>query len=81
MCERVYQVTIAKVDVFSDAVLCMGVMRGDQNAAWMNKIGWYSQNNYLKELNRIDGMQTEFEWKIFPGFTTIGILEKIQKFM
>ena len=32
-------------------------------------------------MNRIDGMQTEFEWKIFPGFTTIGILEEIQKFM
>ena len=32
-------------------------------------------------VNRIDGMQTEFEWKIFPGFTTRGILEEIQKFM
>ena len=38
-----------------------------------------SQNNHFKELNRIDGMQTEFEWKIFPGFTTLGILEEIQK--
>ena len=42
---------------------------------------WYLQNNYLKELNRIDGMQTEFEWEIFPGFTTSGIVEEIQKFM
>ena len=32
-------------------------------------------------MNRIDGMQTEFEWKIFPGFTTLGILEEIQKLM
>ena len=23
----------------------------------------------------------EFEWKIFPGFTTLGILEEIQNFM
>ena len=23
----------------------------------------------------------EFEWKIFPGFTTLGILEEIQKLM
>ena len=22
-----------------------------------------------------------FEWKIFPGFTTLGILDEIQKFM
>ena len=59
----------------------MGKMGGDRNAAWMNKIKWYFENNYLKELNRIDGMQTEFEWKIFPGFTTIGILEEIQELM
>ena len=59
----------------------MGEMRGDPNAAWMNKTKWYSQNNHFKELNRIDGMQTEFEWNIFSGFTTIGILEEIQKFM
>ena len=79
--ERVYQVTIAKVYVFSDSVLCMGEMGGDPNAAWMNKIKWYLENNHFKELNRIDGIQTEFEWKIPPGFTTIGILEEIQKFM
>ena len=47
----------------------------------MDKIKWYSQNNYLKELNRSDGVQTEFEWKIFPGFTMLGILEEIQKMM
>ena len=58
-----------------------GEMRGDPNATWMKKIKLYSQNNYLKELNRIDGMQTEFEWKISTGFTTLGILEDIQKIM
>ena len=47
----------------------------------MNQIKWYSQNNYLKDLTRIDDMQAEFEWKIFSGFTTFGILEEIQKFM
>ena len=29
-------------------------------------------------MNRIDDMPTETEWKIFPGFTTLGLLEKIQ---
>ena len=77
--ERAYQITTAKVCVFSDSVLCMGEMRSDQNAAWMSGIMWYLQNNHVKELNRIDGMQTEFEWKIFPGFTTLGILEETQK--
>ena len=32
-------------------------------------------------MNRIDGKPMEFEWKIFPGFTTLGILEEIQKIM
>ena len=73
--------TTSEVYVFSNSVLCMGEMRSDPNAAWMNEIKWYSQNNYLKELSRIDGMQTEFGWKIVPGFTTLGILEEIQKFM
>ena len=32
-------------------------------------------------MNRIDGMPTEFEWNIFPGITTLGLLEKIQNLM
>ena len=34
-----------------------------------------------KELDPIDGEQMEFEWKHFPGFTTLGILDEIQKTM
>ena len=78
LCQGAYQITIAKVFVFSDSASCVGEMRGDPSAAWMSKVIWYSQNNYLKELNRIDGLQTEFEWKIFPGFATLDILEEIQ---
>ena len=29
----------------------------------------------------IDGMPTEFEWRMFPGITTLGSFEKIQKLM
>ena len=42
---------------------------------------WYSENNHFKDMNRIDGMPTEFEWKIFPGIMTLGLLEKIQSLM
>ena len=45
------------------------------------KFKWYSENNHFKDMNRIDGMPTEFEWKIFPGITTLGLLEKIQSLM
>ena len=30
-------------------------------------------------MNRVDGMPTEFEWKIFAGITALGLLEKVQK--
>ena len=36
---------------------------------------------YLKDLDRIDGEPMEFEWKKFQGFTTLGILDEIQKVM
>ena len=48
LCEGAYQITAAKVCVFSDSVLCMGEMRGDPTAAWKKKIKWYSQNNHFK---------------------------------
>ena len=78
LCSRAYQTAKAKAYVFSVSVLCVGKMGDDPIATWKSKIEWYSENNHCKELNRIDGMQTEFEWKIFPGITTLGLLEKIQ---
>ena len=35
----------------------------------------------LKDVDRIDGEPMELEWKIFPGFSSLGILEEIQKLM
>ena len=45
------------------------------------KFKWYSENNHFNDMNRMGGMQTEFEWKIFTGITTLGLLEEIQKLM
>ena len=42
---------------------------------------WYSDNNCFSELNRIDGQLMDIEWKIFPGFTTVGILNQKQQMM
>ena len=72
LCSKAYQITNAKADVFSDSALCVGKM------TWKRKIHWYSENNHFKDMNRMDGMPTKFEWKILPGITTLGILEKIQ---
>ena len=40
--------------------------------SWKKQIQWYSDNDHFSELNRINGQLVEFEWKIFPGFTTSG---------
>ena len=36
---------------------------------------------HFKDLDRIDGEPMEFAWKIFPEFTTLRILDEIQKMM
>ena len=40
-------------------------MRDEPNEAWKNRIKWYFENDHLKDLNRIDGKPTEFEWNMF----------------
>ena len=69
----------AKIYVFSDSVLCLGKMGPNPVESWEKQIQWYSETNYFSELNRIDGKPMEFEWKIFPGLTTAGILNEIQR--
>ena len=81
LCERACQLTHAKTYVFSDSVLCVGKTGDDPIATWKSKIKCYSENNHFKDMNRIDGMPTEFEWKIFQGITALGLLEKIQNLM
>ena len=78
---RAYQCSTAKVYVFSDSVLCLGKMGDNLVESWKKQIQWYPDHNYFSELNRIDGQPMEFAWKIFPGFTTVGILNKIQQMM
>ena len=56
-------------------------MEDDPIATWKNKIKWYSENNHFEDVNRIDGVPSGFEWKIFPGIITLVFLEKIQSLM
>ena len=41
-----------------------GKMGDDPISTWTIKIGWCSENNHFKDMNRVDGMP-EFEWKYF----------------
>ena len=70
--QKAYRFTNVNTYVFSDSMPCVGKMKDDPIATWKSKIKWYSENNHFKDMNRIDGMPTEFEWKIFPGITALG---------
>ena len=41
---------------------------------------WVTENNHFKDVNRVDEMPMELEWKIFPGIVTLGLLEEIESF-
>ena len=80
-----------KVYVFSDSVLCLGrvLQHPDSNEAWKNRIAGVKAEKSYRDYDGIYGEPTEFEWNIFPGFTTLqlfgtindllGDLEKHQK--
>ena len=70
----------AKVNIYSDSVLCLGKMGDHPIESWKKQIQWYS-NNLFKDMSRIDGKPIELEWKIPPRFTTAGILKEIQRMM
>ena len=81
LCEKAFRFTNAKTYVFSHSMLCVEKKGDDSLATWKSKIEWYSENNHFKDMNRIDGMPTEFERKIFPGIIALGLLEKIQNLL
>ena len=56
-------------------------MRDNLVESWKKQIQWYSDDNCFSELKRIDGQLMDFEWKIFPGFNTVAILNEIQQMM
>ena len=81
--EEVVSLSRAKVYVFSDSVLCLGKMSENplSNIAWEDKLTWFKSSSEYRALDRIDGEPMEFEWNIFPGFTTLQLWHKVQGFL
>ena len=68
-----------KVYVFSDSVLCRGkvLQHPECNEAWKNSVaGVRAERNY-SDLEEVKGESTEFEWNIFPGFTSWQLCDRI----
>ena len=72
-----------KVYVFSDSVLCLGkvLQHPECNEAWKNRVaGVRAEKNY-SDFDDVKGESAEFEWNIFPGFTTLQLCDKINNLL
>ena len=77
--ETVINLQSAKVYVFSDSVLCLERVHQhpQSNEAWKERIEWIVTEKDYRDYDGINGGPTEFEWNIFPGFTTLPLCGKV----
>ena len=77
--ETVINLQSTKVYVFSDSVLCLGkvLQHPESNEAWKNRVAGVRSEKSYRDYDAIFGESTEFEWNIFPGFTTLQLCDKI----
>ena len=68
-----------KVYVFSDAVLCLGkvLQHPECNEAGKNRVAGVRSEKSYRDYDGINGEPTEFDWNIFPGFTSLQICGKV----
>ena len=64
-------------------VLCLGKVNQNpqSNTAWEQQLGWFKSSSEYRTLDTIYGEPMEFEWNIFPGFTTLQFCNKVQEFL
>ena len=64
-------------------LLCLGKMSENplSNIVWEDKLTWFKSSSQYRALDTIDGGPMEFEWNIFPGFTTLQLCNKVQEFL
>ena len=77
--ETVINLQRTKVYVFSDSVLCLGkvLQHPESNEAWKNRVAGVRSEKSYRDYDAINGESTEFEWNIFPGFTTLQLCGKV----
>ena len=46
-----------------------------------DKLIWFKSSSQFWTLYTIDGEPMEFEWNMFPGFTTLQLINKVHEFM
>ena len=51
------------------------------NIAWEDRMSWFKSSPGYRALDRIDGEPMDFEWNIFPGFTTLQLSHKVEELL
>ena len=61
------------------SVLCLGKIHQHPkaNESWKDRIEWITTSQSYRDYDGISGEPTEFEWNIFPGFTTLQLCGKV----
>ena len=60
-------------------MLCLGkvLQHPESNEAWKNRVAGVRSEKSYRDYDAINGESTEFEWNIFPGFTTLQLCDKV----
>ena len=77
--DRAVRVMKSNTYVFSDSVQCLGRISPELVQAWKDKLNGMRKHAIPK--NWIEFAENRFEWTNFPGSTTVGIINEIQKMM
>ena len=77
--EAIINLQRTRVYVFSDSVLCLERVHQhpESNEAWKKRIEGITTDQSYRDFDGINGEPTEFEWNIFPGFTTLQLCGKV----
>ena len=65
--------TKAKVCVYADSVLCFGQVKDISGATerWKSQVEDLKKHSSYQDAVGLDGEPIEFEWKLFPGFSSL----------
>ena len=58
-----------------------GESEPNTNTVCEEQLSWFKDSPQYRTLDTIDGEPMEFEWNIFPRFTTLELVLEVQKFM
>ena len=66
-------------------ILCKALEKMNQiptsTTVWERLLEWFKDSSQYRTLDTIDGEPMEFEWKVFPGSTTLELVREVQKFI